>query len=82
MTSAIVELPVLGRSQWYTKANLRFVSPSQFVASSWVRHLVVMLVIDRHIQWRRILEYVMLFTDVYVRKVETRVEKKRTEYGG
>lgn len=89
MTTTIVELPVLRRSQWYTKANLRFVSTSQFVVSSLVQHLVVILVIDPHIQWRRILEYVeyaMLFKDVYFRIFGTRVKNKRTvracEYGG
>lgn len=64
-------LPVLCRSQWCTKANLRFVSPSQFVTSSLVRHPA--FVIGPHNPWWKILEYLALINDVNVKKFDARV---------
>ena len=67
------KLPVLGRSQWCTKANLQFLSPSQFVTSSLVQHPVVTFVIGHHNQWWKILECLALCNDVHVKKFDARL---------
>ena len=67
----MIKLPVLGRSQWCTKANLQFLLTSRFVTSSLVQRPV--FVIDPHNQWWKILEYLELCNDVHVKKFDASV---------